>query len=99
MVEKYKMKTSLGDVIMYLETNDFKNITWEDRDNYGKPNGKIKTQTRNDKFTLESGSQYIEELYNGSVCCVIKNNNGLFAIIELDDSYYGCPEYYLEKIE
>lgn len=93
------MKTSRGQVVLSVDPDTFETVTWETRDKYGKPGGTV-SETRNSKFDIESGKEYIDGLYDGWIEYILKTENDeLFAIIELSDGYYGSPEYYLEKIE
>jgi hypothetical protein len=94
------MRTSRGQVVLLIDPNGFENVTWEIRDNYGKPTGGTSSEIRNRKLEIESGKENIEGLYDGWIEHILKTENDeLFAIIELSDGYYGSPEYYLEKIE
>lgn len=99
-MERYKMRTSLGQVVLSVNPDGFENFTWETRDNYGKLDGGTASEIRNNKFNIESGKEHIDGLYDGWIEYILKTeNNELFAIIELSDGCYGSPEYYLEKIE
>ena len=95
---RYKMRTSLGQVILFIDPNGFEKVTGETRDEFGKPNGEV-SQIQNTKFIIESGSEHIDNLYDGWMSRIIEVNGDLFAIIDLSDEFYGAPQFYLERVE
>ena len=101
MMERYKITTSLGLVIISLDPDQYETVTWEKVDKYRcEPTGIHMSEVRNYKFVVESGQEYLKDLYDGWLSHILKTNNGnLFAIIELSDGYYGGAEYLMEKIQ
>lgn len=99
MAKSYRMKTSLGEVILSFDLDDFKVFTWEPCVQFEMSDKDMGSENRCEKFTIEKGQEYIIELYNGWISHILKTeNNELFAIIELSDGYDGAPEYILEEI-
>lgn len=93
MIHQYRMRTSLGHVILSFDDDNFEKIEWKGNA------GAIKSAFHNKNFIIEHRREYINQLYKGELSHIRKTENGdFFAIIELDDPYYGDPEYYLERI-
>jgi hypothetical protein len=96
-MEKYKAKTSLGDVILSVDMDKFITNIYPTYSGAGRPKGTL-SRIENREYVIESGEEYIKKMYTGWPSYITKTDNGLFLRIELDDGYYGCPEYYLEKV-
>ncbi len=88
MVKKYRFRTSLGYVVLTVDTDTFKVV----------PNSGGCIETK--EFNVEEGKEFVDNRYTGGeVYSVDKAYDGtLFAIIKTDDDSINFPEYILESI-
>lgn len=99
MYKRYMFKTSLGEVVVQLDPDQFKIEHWDCHDEEGRT-AKILSPLLNRRFDIVSGADCIKNLYDGSLEYIFKTDQGdLCARIELSDGYYGAPEYLLTEIE
>jgi len=104
-MKKFRAKTSIGDVYVELdETKGEKDIIFDIIEDgietviFHWKHFKV-IEPENSSIKLYKTECGPIGLYKGSPYCVRKYPNGdYFLEIELDDSYYGTPEYYLEEI-
>ena len=93
-MNRYKIRTSKGDVIISFDTDTLKLDTSPTYDKYGNADG-ITSRIRSEEFVIETGEEHITELYYGWLSYIDRIDGELFAFIELSDGYYGSPEYLL----
>ena len=101
MKQRYRFRTSQGYVYLSLDLASLKERTWETRDNYGNLDGGTASATDTTDFVVDYGEEVLDKLFK---CCGIYSvekmaDGSLWAIIELEDGYYGGPEYMLELYE
>lgn len=86
---KYRFRTSIG----YVEL-EFDPATLKEDRLVGHPAG-VSSST----FDILSGKEFIDQLYKGCLSDIVRSADGsLWAIIDLEDGYYGSPEYLLEAV-
>lgn len=91
-IQKYKFKTSLGEVVISFDVDSFseKEMTYH-----------LKKKILRficDDVNIELGKDILRALYNVDSLMVFKlPDESLWVQIFLEDAYYGSPEYPLRK--